>query len=204
MWIEQDRERNREISLIRRSADGQISATVMSSPRQREVSEFYSALGCGNEQSFVSFINDAGMAQVFTPTVGEQAPALKPIGKIKTASEDAINRSMQVQDGSIYHVPESGRLIQVNFRDQSVTESVRLVPRGQRPVSVTPDGERIHVVAQRNDGPANLTAYSFQLGNLEPADSGFELVGLESMSHSDRFFNSPTAVTAAIYPVDKS
>ncbi|WP_317001657.1 hypothetical protein [Corynebacterium sp. CTNIH14] len=69
VWIERDEDDGSGLTLVRMGVDGLLSESRLDGPTGIVASEFFSVLGCGKENSYISFPDEFSSADVFQSMV---------------------------------------------------------------------------------------------------------------------------------------
>ena len=95
VWIERDEDDGSGLTLVRMGESGLLSeALIDGDPSGVVASEFFSALGCGEEPSYIAFPDGSGGADVFSVDGASTEPALQHEGKLKTLPAPGLNLSL--------------------------------------------------------------------------------------------------------------
>ena len=183
VWIERDEDDGSGLALVRMGESGLLSeALIDGDPSGVVASEFFSALGCGEETSYISFPDGSGGADVFSVDGDSTEPASQHEGKLKTLPEPGLNKSSRYRQGNVAFVSHRGTVTEVDLENQVTRESEPLFGADRRAVSVTVDGEQAHVVTQSRDGAENLRVHSFSFADPRIDAEGERLAKLSELT----------------------
>lgn len=184
VWIERDEDDGSGLTLVRMGESGLLSeALIDGDPSGVVASEFFSALGCGEEPSYIAFPDGSGGADVFSVDGASTEPALQHEGKLKTLPAPGLNSSSRYRQGNVSFVSHRGTVTEVDLVSQVARESEPLIGADRRAVSVTIDGEQAHVVTQPRDGAESLRVHSFSFADPRVDAEGKRLAKLSELAH---------------------
>lgn len=186
VWIERDEDDGSGLALVRMGESGLLSeALIDGDPSGVVASEFFSALGCGEETSYISFPDGTGGADVFSVDGNSTEPALQHEGNLDSLPEPGLNKSSRYRQGNVAFVSHRGTVTEVDLVNQVIRESEPLIGADRRTVSVTIDGEQAHVVTQPRDGAENLRVHSFSFADPRQDLEGTSIAKLSRLTHRD-------------------
>lgn len=186
VWIERDEDDGSGLALVRMGESGLLSeALIDGGPSGVVASEFFSALGCGEETSYISFPDGDGGADVFSVDGDSTEPALQLEGNLDSLPAPGLNRSSRYRQGNVSFVSHRGTVTEVDLVNQVIRESEPLFGADRRAVSVTIDGEQAHVVTQPRDGAENLRVHSFSFADPRQDLEGTSIAKLSRLTHRD-------------------
>ena len=188
VWIERDEDDGSGLTLVRMGESGLLSeALIDGDPSGVVASEFFSALGCGEETSYISFPDGSGGADVFSVDGDSTEPALQHEGNLDSLPEPGpgLNRSSRYWQGNVSFVSHRGTVTEVDLENQAARESEPLIGADRRAVSVTIDGEQAHVVTQPRDGAESLRVHSFSFADPRQDLEGTSIAKLSRLTHRD-------------------
>lgn len=179
VWLERDEDDGSGLAIVRMGESGLLSeALIDGGPSGVVASEFFSALGCGEEISYIAFPDDAGGADVFA--VDDDSAQHE--GNLDSLPELGLNRSSRYKEGSVSFVSDHGTVTEVDLENQVARESEPLIGADRRAVSVTIDGEQTHVVTQPRDGAESLRVHSFSFADPRVDAEGERLAKLSELT----------------------
>ncbi|AKN75955.1 hypothetical protein CULCOIPH002_10350 [Corynebacterium ulcerans] len=202
VWIERDEDNGSGLTLVRMGADGALSESRLDGPAGAVASEFFSALGCGEEHSYISFPDDLGKADVFSVSGLSNQQTLKSEGKLEELPEPGVNRSSRYKEGSVSYFSGRGTLVEVDLAHQVVRETEPLIGSDRRPVSATVDGETVHIVTQPLDGAEELLVHSFSFEDPTADVDGARIAKLRQIMR-DGTANGAYTIPMSIFPFGK-
>ena len=186
VWIERDEDDGSGLALVRMGESGLLSeALIDGDPSGVVASEFFSALGCGEERSYISFPDGTGGADVFSVDGDSAEPALQHEGNLDSLPEPGLNKSSRYRQGNVAFVSHRGTVTEVDLVNQVIRESEPLIGADRRAVSVTIDGEQAHVVTQPRDGAESLRVHSFSFADPRQDLEGTSIAKLSRLTHRD-------------------
>lgn len=179
VWMERDEDDGSGLTLVRMGESGLLSEVLIDGgPSDTVASEFFSALGCGEETSYISFPDGSGGAGVFA--VGGDSAQHE--GNLDSLPEPGLNRSSRYKEGSVSFVSDRGTVTEVDLVHHATRESEVLIGADRRPVSVTVDGEQAYVVTQPRDGAESLRVHSFSFADPRVDAEGKRLAKLSELT----------------------
>lgn len=179
VWLERDEDDGSGLALVRMGESGLLSeALIDGGPSGVVASEFFSALGCGEEISYIAFPDDAGGADVFA--VDDDSAQHE--GNLDSLPEPGFNRSSRYRQGNVSFVSHRGAVTEVDLENQVARESEPLIGADRRAVSVTVDGEQAHVVTQPRDGAESLRVHSFSFADPRVDAEGKRIAKLSELT----------------------
>lgn len=186
VWIERGEDDGSGLVLVRMGESGLLSEALIDGDPSRVVaSEFFSALGCGEETSYISFPDGTGGADVFSVDGDSKEPALQLEGNLDSLPAPGLNRSSRYWQGNVSFVSHRGTVTEVDLVNQAARESEPLIGADRRAVSVTVDGEQAHVVTQPRDGAESLRVHSFSFADPRQDLEGTSIAKLSRLTHRD-------------------
>lgn len=198
VWLERDEDDGSGLALVRMGESGLLSeALIDGGPSGVVASEFFSALGCGEETSYIAFPDDAGGAGVFA-VGGDSA---QHVGNLDSLPEPGLNRSSRYRQGSVSFVSDRGTVTEVDLENQVARESEPLIGADRRAVSVTIDGEQAHVVTQPRDGAESLRVHSFSFADPRVDAEGERLAKLSELTRRGAS-GGAYVIPMSIFPFD--
>lgn len=178
VWMERDEDDGSGLTLVRMGESGLLSEVLIDGgPPDAVASEFFSALGCGEETSYIAFPDDSGGAEVFAVD-GDSA---QHEGNLDSVPEPGFNRSSRYKEGSVSFVSDRGTVTEVDLVNHATRESEVLIGADRRPVSVTVDGEQAYVVTQPDDGAESLRVHTFSLDDPRQDAEGERIAELSQL-----------------------
>ncbi|MCT2338578.1 hypothetical protein [Corynebacterium sp. p3-SID1056] len=179
VWLERDEDDGSGLAIVRMGESGLLSeALIDGGPSGVVASEFFSALGCGEEISYIAFPDDAGGADVFA--VDDDSAQHE--GNLDSLPEPGLNRSSRYRQGNVSFVSDHGTVTEVDLENQVTRESEPLIGADRRVVSVTVDGEQAHVVTQPRDGAESLRVHSFSFADPRVDAEGKRIAKLSELT----------------------
>lgn len=198
VWLERDEDDGSGLAIVRMGESGLLSeALIDGGPSGVVASEFFSALGCGEEISYIAFPDDAGGADVFA--VDDDSAQHE--GNLDSLPEPGLNRSSRYKEGSVSFVSDHGTVTEVDLENQVARESEPLIGADRRAVSVTIDGEQAHVVTQPRDGAESLRVHSFSFADPRVDAEGQRLAKLSELTRRGASEGS-YVIPMSVFPFD--
>ncbi|WP_222709854.1 hypothetical protein [Corynebacterium sp. LK14] len=202
VWIERDEDDGSGLTLVRMGVDGLLSESRLDTPAGTVASEYFSALGCGKEKSYISLPDDIGGADVVSVGSPNEKPILKHEGRIEGLPIPGVNRSSRYEEGSVSYFTSRGTIVAVDLEHQEVKETEPLIGADRRPVSATIDGGNVHIVTQPIDGAEELRVHSFSFKDPVADKDGTHIAKLSQLMQ-DRTVHGAYTIPMSIYPFDK-
>nr|GKH15992.1 hypothetical protein CE91St29_03050 [Corynebacterium striatum] len=202
VWIERDEDDGSGLTLVRMGVDGLLSESRLDTPAGTVASEYFSALGCGKEKSYISLPDDIGGADVVSVGSPNEKPTLKHEGRIEGLPIPGVNRSSRYEEGSVSYFTSRGTIVAVDLEHQEVKETEPLIGADRRPVSATIDGGNVHIVTQPIDGAEELRVHSFSFKDPVADKDGTHIAKLSQLMQ-DRTVHGAYTIPMSIYPFDK-
>ena len=202
VWLERDEDAGSGLTLVRMGTDGLLSESRLDIPAGTVASEYFSALGCGKEKSYISFPDDIGGADVVSVGSPNEKPTLKHEGRIEGLPLPGVNRSSRYEEGSVSYFTSRGTIVAVDLEHQEVKETEPLIGADRRPVSATIDGGNVHIVTQPIDGAEELRVHSFSFKDPVADKDGTRIAKLSQLMQGSTAHGAYT-IPMSIYPFDK-
>lgn len=202
VWLERDEDDGSGLTLVRMGTDGLLSESRLDTPAGTVASEYFSALGCGKEKSYISFPDDIGGADVVSVGSPNEKPTLKHEGRIEGLPIPGVNRSSRYEEGSVSYFTSRGTIVAVDLEHQEVKETEPLIGTDRRPVSATIDGGNVHIVTQPIDGAEELRVHSFSFKDPVADKDGTRIAKLSQLMQGSTAHGAYT-IPMSIYPFDK-
>ena len=202
VWLERDEDAGSGLTLVRMGTDGLLSESRLDIPAGTVASEYFSALGCGKEKSYISFPDDIGGADVVSVGSPNEKPTLKHEGRIEGLPLPGVNRSSRYEEGSVSYFTSRGTIVTVDLAHQEVKETEPLIGADRRPVSATIDGGNVHIVTQPIDGAEELRVHSFSFKDPVADKDGTRIAKLSQLMQGSTAHGAYT-IPMSIYPFDK-
>lgn len=202
VWLERDEDDGSGLTLVRMGTDGLLSESRLDIPAGTVASEYFSALGCGKEKSYISFPDDIGGADVVSVGSPNEKPTLKHEGRIEGLPIPGVNRSSRYEEGSVSYFTSRGTIVTVDLAHQEVKETEPLIGADRRPVSATIDGGNVHIVTQPIDGAEELRVHSFSFKDPVADKDGTRIAKLSQLMQGSTAHGAYT-IPMSIYPFDK-
>lgn len=202
VWIERDEDDGSGLTLVRMGTDGLLSESRLDIPAGTVASEYFSALGCGKEKSYISFPDDIGGADVVSVGSPNEKPTLKHEERIEGLPIPGVNRSSRYEEGSVSYFTSRGTIVTVDLEHQEVKETEPLIGTDRRPVSATIDGGNVHIVTQPIDGAEELRVHSFSFKDPVADKDGTRIAKLSQLMQGSTAHGAYT-IPMSIYPFDK-
>lgn len=198
VWLERDEDDGSGLALVRMGESGLLSeALIDGGPSGVVASEFFSALGCGEEISYIAFPDGSGGADVFA--VDDDSAQHE--GNLDSLSEPGLNRSSRYRQGNVSFVSDHGTVTEVDLENQVTRESEPLIGADRRVVSVTVDGEQAHVVTQPRDGAESLRVHSFSFTDPRVDAEGKRIAKLSELTRRGASEGS-YVIPMSVFPFD--
>ncbi|WP_141741502.1 hypothetical protein [Corynebacterium sp. HMSC05E07] len=202
VWLERDEDDGSGLTLVRMGTDGLLSESRLDTPAGTVASEYFSALGCGKEKSYISFPDDIGGADVVSVGSPNEKPTLKHEGRIEGLPIPGVNRSSRYEEGSVSYFTSRGTIVAVDLEHQEVKETEPLIGTDRRPVSATIDGGNVHIVTQPIDGAEELRVHSFSFKDPVADKDGTRIAKLSQLMQGSTAHGAYT-IPMSIYPFNK-
>lgn len=202
VWIERDEDDGSGLTLVRMGVDGLLSESRLDIPAGTVASEYFSALGCGKEKSYISFPDDTGGAYVVSVGTSNEKPTLKHEGNIERLPIPGVNRSSRYEEGSVSYFTSRGTIVALDLERQEVKETEPLIGADRRPVSATIDGGNLYIVTQPIEGAEELRVHSFTFKDPAADKDGAHIAKLSQLMQGGTAKGAYT-IPMSIYPFDK-
>lgn len=198
VWIERDEDDGSELTLVRMNINGSLSQSPLNGPSGTSASYSFSALGCGEETSYISFLDSSDKASVFSVGGISTTQTLEYEGVIEGLPNPGINRSERYIEGSVHFFSEQGTIVDVDLAHRVITETEPLIGSDRRPVSATVDGEKIYIVSQPLNGAEELRVHSFSFGSPAADKEGARIPKLSRLMRGPA--RGAYTIPMSIYP----
>ncbi|WP_196794482.1 hypothetical protein, partial [Corynebacterium timonense] len=120
VWFEQNDSVGRTLTVARMGAEGEVVENAVPLLQKGVVSEPFTALGCGDEKSYIAVANEQEGIDIFRLGNEEPPRSLDYVGSMSGLPSPGINRSTQVTEGKVRQFSQQGTISTVDLSQQSI------------------------------------------------------------------------------------